>query len=44
MPFVDSDSVWIHYEVEGSGPPVVLMHGMGGSIQNWIRAGYVDAL
>ena len=44
MPFVDSAGVWIHYEVEGSGPPVVLMHGMGGSIQNWIRAGYVAAL
>ena len=44
MPFVESAGVWIHYEVEGSGPPVTLMHGMGGSIQNWVRAGYVDAL
>ena len=44
MARVDNDGVGIHYEVEGSGPPVVLMHGMGGSIQNWVRAGYVDAL
>ncbi len=44
MSFVDNDGVWIHYEVEGTGPPITLMHGMGGSIQNWARAGYVDAL
>jgi pimeloyl-ACP methyl ester carboxylesterase len=44
MAQVDNNGVAIHYEVEGSGPPVVLMHGMGGSINNWIRAGYVDAL
>ena len=44
MARVDNNGTAIHYEVEGSGPPVVLMHGMGGSIQNWVRAGYVDAL
>jgi pimeloyl-ACP methyl ester carboxylesterase len=44
MARVDNNGMAIHYEVEGSGPPVVLMHGMGGSIQNWVRAGYVDAL
>lgn len=44
MPFVNNDGVWIHYEVDGSGPPVLLMHGMGGSTRNWVRAGYPDAL
>ena len=44
MPQVDSQGVRIHYEVEGAGPPITLMHGMGGSIDNWVRTGYVDAL
>jgi pimeloyl-ACP methyl ester carboxylesterase len=44
MPYADSQGVRIHYEVEGAGPPITLMHGMGGSIDNWVRAGYVDAL
>jgi pimeloyl-ACP methyl ester carboxylesterase len=41
---VNNNGVMIHYEVEGDGPPLTLMHGMGGSIQNWRRAGYIDAL
>ena len=44
MAHVNNDGVEIHYEVEGSGPPVLLMHGMGGSIHNWIDAGYVEPL
>lgn len=44
MARVDNHGVEIYYEVEGSGPPVLLMHGMGGSINNWIAAGYVEAL
>jgi pimeloyl-ACP methyl ester carboxylesterase len=44
MARVNNDGVEIHYEVEGSGPPVLLMHGMGGSINNWVAAGYVEAL
>jgi pimeloyl-ACP methyl ester carboxylesterase len=44
MTFVSNAGISIRYEVEGSGPPVMLMHGMGGSIDNWIRAGYVEAL
>ena len=44
MPYADNAGVKIHYEVEGTGPPLTLMHGMGGSVQNWHRAGYVDAL
>ncbi len=44
MAVVDNNGVRIHYEVEGDGPPLTLMHGMGGSIDNWRRAGYIDAL
>ena len=44
MSYADNHGVRIHYEVEGSGPPITLMHGMGGSIDDWVRAGYVDAL
>lgn len=44
MALVDNNGVKIHYEVEGNGPPLTLMHGMGGSIENWRRAGYIDAL
>jgi pimeloyl-ACP methyl ester carboxylesterase len=44
MARVDNHGVEIHYEVEGEGPPVILMHGMGGSIKNWFAAGYVEAL
>jgi pimeloyl-ACP methyl ester carboxylesterase len=44
MAYADNAGVDIHYEVVGSGPPLTLMHGMGGSIENWHRAGYVEAL
>ena len=36
--------VRIHYEVEGSGPPLVLQHGFSQSLANWRLAGYVAAL
>ena len=44
MALVNNAGIHIHYEVEGSGPPITLMHGMGGSIDNWVRTGYVAAL
>ncbi len=44
MPFVDNTGVQIHYEVEGDGPPLVLMHGMGMSTRDWYDNGYVDKL
>jgi pimeloyl-ACP methyl ester carboxylesterase len=44
MPYVDNRGVHIHYEVEGSGPPVVLQHGLTDSIAGWRQFGYVDAL
>jgi pimeloyl-ACP methyl ester carboxylesterase len=33
--FVDVDGMSIHYRDEGSGPPIVLIHGTGASLQTW---------
>jgi pimeloyl-ACP methyl ester carboxylesterase len=44
MPYVTSEGIRIHYEVEGDGPPLVLQHGFAGKAKNWYLAGYVDAL
>lgn len=42
--FVENDGVRIHYEAEGQGPPLVLLHSWTGSLENWRIFGYVDAL
>lgn len=39
-----ADGVRIAYEVAGSGPPLILLHGGGQSHKVWIDAGYVAAL
>jgi hypothetical protein len=44
MPHVVNQGVRIHYEMEGSGPPLVLQHGTLGSGADWNDFGYVDAL
>lgn len=44
MPFADNRGIQIHYEVEGSGPPLVLHHGTSGSWEDWKDLGYLDAL
>ncbi len=44
MPTVDSNGVKIYYEVEGSGTPLVLAHGMSMSLGDWKEWGYVAAL
>ena len=45
MPFVNApDGVSIHYETEGDGEPLVLMHGGGGDLEGWRLAGYTDVL
>jgi pimeloyl-ACP methyl ester carboxylesterase len=38
------DGVQIHYTVKGNGPPLVILHGSGGSTRFWHDLGYVDAL
>jgi 3-oxoadipate enol-lactonase len=33
--FVSSDGVELHYSVEGTGPWVTLIHGIGADLENW---------
>ena len=44
MPFATNNGVRIRYQVEGQGPPLVMQHGFGDSLQGWYELGYVDAL
>ena len=44
MPHADASGVPIYYELAGSGPPLVLLHGWVGDSTSWRHAGYVDAL
>jgi pimeloyl-ACP methyl ester carboxylesterase len=45
MPFFDNDGVKIYYEIEGEGPPVIMLHGFAANIEsNWKSANWVDYL
>ena len=45
MSFARNDDVRIYYEVVGDGPPLLLHHGLAGTIENFTkRADYVGAL
>jgi pimeloyl-ACP methyl ester carboxylesterase len=44
MAFATNSGVRIHYEIEGSGQPLVLHHGSFASGADWGDLGYVDAL
>ncbi|MET9793676.1 alpha/beta fold hydrolase [Streptomyces canus] len=44
MRVTSGDGVRIAFEVVGSGPPLVLLHGFFGDRTTWRSAGYVDAL
>jgi len=44
MPYVSQDGVRIHYQTEGSGPPLVLHHWTFSSLEWWYNLGYVNAL
>jgi pimeloyl-ACP methyl ester carboxylesterase len=41
---LESNGVKIAYSVEGTGPPLVLLHGGMGSKQDWSTYGYIQAL
>ena len=44
MPYASNKEIRIWYEIEGSGPPLVLHVGFAGWLENWRDAGYVAAL
>lgn len=44
MPYANNQGIHIHYETEGEGPPLVLMHGLSGSLEDWHEFGYVEGL
>src|SRR5437660_822133 len=45
MPYATNDGVRIHFEREGSGPPLVLHSGFTQQLADWqAYGGYVDAL
>ena len=44
MSFASNDGIRIHFEVEGNGPPLVLLHGLSDSIESWYEFGYVERL
>lgn len=44
MPYASNQGVRIYYEVEGDGPPLVLLHGSACSSAEWQEMGYSDVL
>lgn len=42
--FVTVDGVRLHYLVKGEGSPILLIHGNGTMIQDWIASGVMDRL
>jgi pimeloyl-ACP methyl ester carboxylesterase len=44
VPYATREDIRLHYEVEGHGPPLVLHHGLGGSLEAWRQLGYAAAL
>lgn len=44
MAYTKSAAARIHYEVEGAGPALVLLHGFMSSLDDWFECGYVAAL
>ena len=44
MPYANNNGVKIYYEVEGKGPPLVMLNGFSGSLEDWGEQGYVEFL
>ena len=42
--FVKIDGIKLHYLSKGEGPTIVLLHGNGSMIQDWMISGLVDVL
>ena len=44
MPYCDSDGIRVYYEVEGSGPDLIMIHGFAADLQiSWRLPGVADA-
>lgn len=41
--FIEVDGVRLHYVERGAGRPVVLLHGNGAMVQDWMASGVLDA-
>ena len=44
MAYAYNQSMRVRFEVEGSGPTLLLPHGLWGSIYSWVGQGYTEAL
>lgn len=44
MPFANNAGVRVNYETEGDGSPLVMLHGRGLCIDDWVECGYTAAL
>ena len=44
MPYAINDEIRIHYELEGTGPPLVLQHWSLATLEDWFDCGFVDLL
>lgn len=45
MPFFENEGVKIHYEVEGNGPDLIMIHGFAANIEiNWRLTNWIKAL
>jgi pimeloyl-ACP methyl ester carboxylesterase len=42
--FIEVDDVRLHYVERGKGPLVVLLHGNGTMVEDWLASGVLDAL
>ena len=42
--YLDSNGVSIRYVVQGTGEPVVLVHGLESSLENWVKRGILPDL
>jgi len=44
MPYANNHGVRIHYELEGEGSPLILLHGLSEDSEFWRDYGYVESL